>query len=326
MRVCVFGAGAIGGLIGARLAQAGSDVTLIARGAHLAAMKRSGLRILSGGDEAVVHPRCTDDPEEVGAQDHVIVTLKAHAVPAVVDSLQPLLGERTAVVTAMNGIPWWYFYKLEGPWQDRRLESVDPGGRQWDGIGPERAIGCVLFQACEMVEPGVIRHTYGDRLILGEPDGRRSERALALSKVLIAAGFRAPVRPRIRDEIWVKLWGNVAFNPVSVLTHGTLAAIAGDPGTRALCRIIMLEAQAVAEKLGVQFPLDVDARIEGTAEVGEHRTSMLQDLERGRPMEIDPIVTVVQEMGRVVGVETPCLDAILALVRQRAREAGCYPA
>jgi 2-dehydropantoate 2-reductase len=326
MKICIFGAGAIGGFMGAGLARAGLDVTLIARGAHLAAMKRNGLKILSRGEERVVKPRCTEDPREAGPQDYVIVTLKAHAVSPVVDKLQPLLGPGTAVVTAMNGIPWWYFYNLKGPWENRRLESVDPGGRQWEGIGPERAIGCVLFLACEIVEPGVIKHTPDDRVVLGEPDGRRSERCAALSEALIAAGFRAPVRRRIRDEIWVKLWGNAVFNPVSALTHATLATIAHDPGTRALCRDIMLEVQAVAEKLGVTFPIDVDARIFGAGEVGEHRTSMLQDLERGRPMEIDAIVTVVQEMARIVGVETPYLDAVLALVRQRAREAGCYPA
>lgn len=326
MRICIFGAGAIGGLLGAGLARAGPDVTLIARGAHLAAMKRHGLTIIGPAGERVVKPRCTEDPREAGPQDFVIVALKAHAVPPVVDKLRPLLGPETAVVTAMNGIPWWYFYGLKGPWENRRLESVDPGGRQWRGIGPARAIGCVLYLACEIVAPGVITHTPGDRVVLGEPDGRRSERCAALSQALIAAGFRAPVRRRIRDEIWMKLWGNAAFNPVSALTHATLATLARDPGTRALCRAVMLEVRAVAERLGVTFPIGVDARIEGAGEVGEHRTSMLQDLERGRPMEIDAIVAVVQEMARIVGVETPYLDAVLALVRQRAREAGCYPA
>jgi 2-dehydropantoate 2-reductase len=326
VKVCIFGAGAIGGYLGAELARAGTEVTLIARGTHLEAMKRNGVILLTEGEERVAHPRCTDEPREAGLQDYVVFTVKATAAPAVVDRLQPLLGPKTAVVTAMNGIPWWYFFKLEGPWENMRLECVDPGGRQWDGIGPERAIGCAVEAACEIVEPGVIKHSYGDRFILGEPDGTRSARCLALSKAMVAAGLRAPVRSRIRNEIWIKLWGNLAFNPVSALTHATLAAIATDPGTRVLCRNMMLEAQAVAEKLGVGFPIDVDARIEGARQVGEHRTSMLQDLELGRPMEIDALVSVVQEMGRIVGVETPYIDAVLALVRQRAREAGCYPA
>ncbi len=323
MRICIYGAGAIGGYLGVQLALAGEDVTLIARGPHLEAMQQNGIKLLIDGEERVAHPLCTSDPAEAGEQDHVIVTLKAHSAPKIVDAMQPLLGPDTTVVSAVNGVPWWYFYKLDGPWENTRLESVDPGGAQWDGIGPERAIGCVVYPATEVVEPGVIRHLDGNRFTLGEPSGEKTERVRALAKALIGAGLRAPVR-RIRDELWVKLWGNLSFNPISALTLETLDVVATDDGTRAVSRAMMLEAQKIGEKLGVRFPVDVDKRIDGAAAVGAHRTSMLQDLERGRPMEIDALVTAVQEMGRLVDVPTPTIDVVLALVRQRARVAGAY--
>ena len=323
MRICVYGAGAIGGYLGVQLALAGEEVTLIARGPHLEAMQKNGLKLLVDGEARVAHPRCTDDPSEVGPQDYVIVTLKAHSVPHVVDVMQPLLGPKTAVVTATNGVPWWYFYGLEGQWKNRRLESVDPSGAQWEKIGPERAIGCVVYPATEVEEPGVIRHLDGNRFTLGEPTGEKTERVQALSQALISAGFRAPVRD-IRDELWVKLWGNLSFNPISALTLETLDVVATDPGTRGVARTMMLEAQAVGEKLGGRFKVDVDRRIDGAAAVGAHRTSMLQDLDKGRPMEIDALVSAVQEMGRLTDIPTPTIDVVLALVRQRARAAGCY--
>lgn len=323
MRICIYGAGAIGGYLGVQLALAGEDVTLIARGPHLEAMQKNGIKLLIDGEERVAHPLCTSDPAEAGEQDHVIVTLKAHSAPKIVDAMQPLLGPDTTVVSAVNGVPWWYFYKLDGPWENTCLESVDPGGVQWDGIGPERAIGCVVYPATEVVEPGVIRHLDGNRFTLGEPSGEKTDRVRALAKALIGAGLRAPVR-RIRDELWVKLWGNLSFNPISALTLETLDVVATDDGTRAVSRAMMLEAQKIGEKLGVRFPVDVDKRIDGAAAVGAHRTSMLQDLERGRPMEIDALVTAVQEMGRLVDVPTPTIDVVLALVRQRARVAGAY--
>jgi 2-dehydropantoate 2-reductase len=323
MRICIYGAGAIGGYLGAQLSLAGEDVSLIARGPHLEAMRRDGLRLRLGDEERVAHPLCTSDPSEAGTQDYVIVTLKAHSVSGIVDAMQPLLGKNTAVVSAVNGVPWWYFYKLEGPWENRRVESVDPGGTQWERIGPERAIGCVVYPACDVPEPGVIQHISGNRFTLGEPGGDKTERVTRLSKALINAGFKAPVR-RIRDEIWVKLWGNLCFNPISALTRATLDVVATEPGTRAVARAMMLEAQAIGEKLGVRFGVDVDKRIDGAAAVGAHRTSMLQDLEKGRPMEIDALVTAVQEMGRMVEVPTPTIDVVLALVQQRGRVAGCY--
>ena len=324
MKICIFGSGAIGAYMGVRLHQAGAEVSLIARGAHLAAMRANGVRLIAKDEDVTVHPRCTDDAAELGPQDYVIVALKAHSVPGAVESMQPLLGPDTTVVTAINGIPYWYFHKTGGEHEGRILETVDPGGKQWHGFGPERALGCVVYPATEVVEPGVIQHVYGDKFPLGEPDGSISERAVALSRMMEAGGLRAPVLERIRDEIWLKLWGNLCFNPMSALTHATLEQICGDPGTRAVAKAMMLEAQELAERLGVRFRVDVERRINGAGAVGAHKTSMLQDLERGRPMEIDALVSVVQEMGRLTGVPTPTLDVVLALVRQRACVAGLY--
>ena len=323
VKVAIYGAGATGGYLGVKLALAGVDTTLIARGPHLEAMQRDGARLLIDGDELVARPFCTDDPAEAGPQDYVIITLKAHSTTRVVDAMQPLLGPDTAVITAQNGVPWWYFHRVGGEWEGTRLESVDPGGRQWDGIGPERAIGCVVYVATEIVEPGVIRHLYGNRCTLGEPTGEKTPRIRALSRALIGAGVRAPVRG-IRQEIWMKLLGNVSFNPISALTLATLDRVATEPGTRGVARRMMEETKAIGEALGVRFRLDIEKRIDGAAAVGAHRTSMLQDLERGRAMEIDALVTSVQELGRLVGVPTPTIDVVLALVRQRAEMAGLY--
>lgn len=324
MKICIYGAGAIGGYLGVQLALAGEDVTLIARGPHLEAMQENGLKLLIGDEEKIAHPRCTDDPSEVGLQDYVIVTLKAPSAAEIAGNLEPLLGPDTAVVTATNGIPWWYFYNHDGPLRDYRLKSIDPDGNQWELIGPGRAIGCVVYPACEINEPGVVRHIDSNRFVLGEPNGEKTDRVQQLSESLINAGFKAPVRPKIRNEIWMKLWGNLCFNPISALTHATLDVVSTDPGTRALSRAMMLEAQAIGEKLGIRFAVDVDRRIDGAAKVGAHKTSMLQDLERGRAMEIDALVTVVQEMGLLTEVPTPTIDLVLALVQQRAQEAGCY--
>ncbi|MBV9384980.1 MAG: 2-dehydropantoate 2-reductase [Chroococcidiopsidaceae cyanobacterium CP_BM_ER_R8_30] len=325
MKICIYGAGAIGGFLGAQLARSGEEVTLIARGQHLAAMREQGLRLHIDGETHIVHPRCTDDASEVGPQDFIILTLKAHSLPSIVDELKLLLGPQTAVVTAVNGIPWWYFYKLPGPWEDRQIECVDPGSRLWQGIGPERAIGCVVYPACTMTAPGEITHEYGDRFSLGEPDGSRSERCLSLSAALGQAGLKAPVRSQLRNEIWVKLWGNLCFNPISALTHATLDVIIADTGTLTVARQMMLEAQAIGERLDVNFGISIEKRIEGAKSVGAHKMSMLQDLELGRGMEIDALVTVVQELGLLVGIPTPYIDTVLALVRQRAVVAGCYP-
>ncbi|MET0596969.1 MAG: 2-dehydropantoate 2-reductase [Mesorhizobium sp.] len=323
MKLAVFGAGAIGGFLAARLAAAGEvELSLVARGAHLAAIRERGLTLVEGGESRTFPVRATDRTEELGAQDYVLLTLKAHGAAGALDAILPLLGEATAVVTLQNGVPWWYFHGLDGPFRDARLSSVDPGGSLWDGIGPERAIGCVVYPAAEIEAPGVVRHVDGVRFSLGEPTGEKSARARRLAEVLIAAGLQAPLRDDIRSEIWVKLWGNLSFNPISALTGATLEAIVADDGTRGVARAMMLEAQAIGEALGVRFPIDVDRRIRGAGAVGAHKTSMLQDLERGRPLEIDALVGSVQELGRLVGKPTPTVDTVLALVRRLAAERG----
>ena len=324
MRICIYGAGAIGGYLGAMLESTGAEVSLIARGPHLQAMQSRGLKLITAEGESIHRLNCTDKPESLPAQDFVIVTLKAHSVPKIVPQIDALLAPGGAVVTAVNGIPWWYFYGLEGPHKNQRLRSVDPDDQQWQQLQPQRAIGCVVYPACDLLEPGVIRHVEGNRFTLGEPSGEKTERVMALSQVFIEAGLKAPVRPRIRDDIWVKLWGNLCFNPISVLTHATLDIIATEPGTRAIAAGMMAEAQQIAESLGVKFAVDIEKRINGAAEVGAHKTSMLQDLEQGRPMEIDALLTVVQELGEMTGIATPVIDVVLGLVIQRAQQAGCY--
>jgi 2-dehydropantoate 2-reductase len=324
MRICIYGAGAIGGYMGVLLSRAGAEVSLVARGAHLEAMQRNGLKLLIDQKQYVAHPRCTGDPEELGPQDLVIIAVKAHSVPAIVPAMRPLIGNETALLTAVNGIPYWYFYRHGGKWQDSIVESVDPDGVQWRTLGPDRAIGCVVYPATEVVEPGVIQHVYGNKLPIGEPDGTVSPRVQRIAEILSAAGFDAPIRERIRDEIWLKLWGNLCFNPISALTCAPLDVICADPGTRAVARAMMIEAKALAEPLGVHFRVDIERRIDGAGRVGAHKTSMLQDLERGRAMEIDALVTSVQELGRRVGVPTPTIDTVLALVRQRAKLAGLH--
>ncbi|MEO0359652.1 MAG: 2-dehydropantoate 2-reductase [Pseudomonadota bacterium] len=324
MKICIFGAGAIGGYMGAKLAQAGAEVSLVARGPHLAAMQANGLTLIEDGETTNVAVDASDDPAALGPQDYVVVTLKAHSVRPVVDKMKPLLGPETTVVSGVNGVPWWYFHKHGGELEGTRLATVDPGDAQWSGFGPDRVLGCVVYPAAEVAEPGVVKHIEGNRFSLGEPDGSKSDRAQTLSKALSAAGLKAPVRPRLRDEIWVKLWGNLSFNPISALTHATLDVICTAEDTRPVARAMMVEAQAIAEKLGVKFPIDVDRRIDGGAAVGAHRTSMLQDLDAGRPMEIDALVASVQELGRLTDTPTPTIDVVLGLVRQRARVAGLY--
>ncbi|NNL74316.1 MAG: 2-dehydropantoate 2-reductase [Silicimonas sp.] len=325
MRICIFGAGAIGGYLGAKLARAGADVSLVARGPHLDAMRERGLTLIEDGVTVTVPVRASGDPAELGPQDYVVVTLKAHSVPPVVDKMAPLIGPDTTIVSGVNGVPWWYFHKIGGPLEGTRLESVDPGNVQWDGFGPDRVLGCVVYPAAEVAKPGVIRHVDGNRFSLGEPSGEKTDRAVRLSKALGEAGLKAPVRPKLRDEIWVKLWGNLSFNPISALTHATLDVLCTDAGTRDVARAMMQEAQEIAEKLGVKFPIDVERRIDGGAAVGAHRTSMLQDLEAGRPMEIDALVRSVQELGWITETPTPMIDVVLSLVRLRARVAGLYP-
>ncbi|WP_170765821.1 2-dehydropantoate 2-reductase [Ruegeria lacuscaerulensis] len=325
MKICIFGAGAIGGYVAAKLAQADVDVSVVARGPHLDAMQEKGLTLLEDGENPINVPiHASDSAADLGPQDYVFITLKAHSVPAVVDSMQPLIGEDTTIVSGVNGVPWWYFHKLGGPYEGTRLASVDPGNVQWGGFGPDRVLGCVVYPAAEVIAPGSIKHIEGNRFSLGEPDGSKSDRAAKLSAALSAAGLRAPVRPRIRDEIWLKLWGNLSFNPISALTQSTLDVLCLDNGTRSVARGMMLEAQEIAEKLGVRFPIDVEKRIDGGAAVGAHKTSMWQDLELRRPMEIDALVTSVQELGQLTGIATPTIDTVASLIKLRAKVSGLY--
>ena len=314
MKICIYGAGAIGGYLAVRLALSGQQVTCIARGPHLEAMRSEGLRLCSEDREEVARVVCTDDPDEIGPQDYVIVALKAYSAHAEADRMAPLLGPDTAVVTAQNGIPWWYFYAHGGEYDGTRIATVDPGNKQWELIGPERAIGCVLYSATEIESPGVIRHTYGNRFSLGEPDGSKSPRVEALARVLVDADLRAPVRPRIREEIWLKLWGNLSMNPISALTRATIKEMVQDEQVRGVIRAMMLEAHQITTALGLKIKLDIDQRIDGALAVGDHKTSMLQDRERGKPLEIDAVLGSVQELGRLCGVATPTIDTVLALV------------
>jgi 2-dehydropantoate 2-reductase len=325
VRVCIFGAGAIGGYMAVELACAGHEVSIIARGAHLRAILERGLTLRIEGREKVARPAASDDPRAFGPQELVVCALKAHQAHESAPAFAPLLGRGTAVLTAMNGIPWWYFHKAGGAFEGRRLHSVDPGDRQWRAIGPERVIGCVVEPACEVVEPGVVVHHKFKRFILGEPDGVRSARIERLSAALTDAGFEAPIRDDIRWNIWLKLWGNVCFNPISALTGATIDVLVRDPALRALCRTMMLEAKRVNEALGVNIPDEmIDRRFEAAGSIGAHKMSMLQDLERGRSLEIDALVTAVQELGRLTQIPTPMIDAVLALAQERGRTAGLY--
>jgi len=319
MKFCIYGAGAIGGYLAVELALAGQEVCVIARGAHLQAIQERGLTLRFQGGEKVARVPADSDPRAFGPQDMVICALKAHQAFECAGAFAPLFNPDTAVVTAMNGIPWWYFYKNGGRFEGQHLETVDPGGRQWSSIGPQRAIGCVVEPACEVIAPGVIAHHRFNRFIIGEPDGSRSRRVEELSRALTAAGFDAPVRDNIRWNIWLKLWGNVCFNPISALTGATLGRMIGNADLRALCKTMMLETQAVNEALGVHIPADMmDRRLAGAASATDHKMSMLQDLERGRSLEIDALVGVVQELGRLTAVKTPLVDAVLALIKERA--------
>ncbi len=324
MKICIYGAGAIGGYVGALLSKTEAEVSLIARGPHMQAIQRDGLRLRMAGEERTYHLPCSDDPADFGPQDYVIVTLKAHSVPVVAPQLPKLFNDDTSVAMAVNGLPWWYFYGVTSDYAGHRLESVDPGGDQWRHITPQRVIGCVVYPACDMPEPGVVEHIEGDRFSLGEPSGEKTPRLEALAACFRSAGLKAPIRPKLRDEIWIKLWGNLSFNPISALTSATLEDICGDTETRAVARAMMVEAQTIGEKLGVRFAVDVDRRIDGAAAVGAHRTSMLQDLDKGRAMEIDALITSVQELGVLTETPTPSIDIVAALVKLRAREAGCY--
>jgi len=315
MKIVIAGAGAIGGYIGAHLARIGADVVLFARGPHLAAMRERGLRVESEDSGFEVHPHVTGDLASIGVADVVILGVKAHGLTALAPQLKPLFGPDTAVVSTQNGIPWWYFQQHGGALDGLHLESVDPGGVIADSIESKRVIGSLVYFATEIVAPGVIRHDEGNRVSFGEPDGSRSERCRRLAEALIAAGFRCPITTRMRHEIWVKLLGNIAFNPISALTGATLAQMTRHPETSRLVREIMAEAESVAAKLGITLPISIDQRIAGAEKVGEHKTSMLQDLEVGRPLELDAIAGAVVELASRLDVAVPATRAIYACTK-----------
>jgi len=315
MKFAIVGAGAIGAFLGAMLTRAGEDVTLVARGAHLRAMQEHGVRVSGEVGNFQVDVGATDDPHQIGPVDVVVLTLKTHSVPAIAASLRPLMGSDTSVVTAQNGFPWWYFYKHGGEWEGTRLETVDPGGIISHHIEPSRVIGCVVYPSTEIVEPGVVRHIEGTRFAIGEPNGSKSDRCRRIADSFIKAGLRCPIRSNLRHDIWVKLMGNVAYNPISALTRATLIEIVRCPETRALAAAIMSEADAVAKKLGIDIGVSVEQRLEGAEKVGEHKTSMLQDIEAGKPTELETIVGAIIELGDKLGVELPNTKSVYACVK-----------
>jgi 2-dehydropantoate 2-reductase len=313
MKICVVGAGAIGGLLAVKLAELGETVTVIIRGPHLQAVRANGMRLSMDGTERVARLAATDRIREVGApQDLVILALKAHQLGGVAPELKLLCGPETVMVTAQNGIPWWYFFKYDGPHQGTVLQSVDPGGTIAANVDVARVLGSIIYPAADIVSPGVIRHIEGDRISLGELDGEDTERLRALTQLFRKAGFKVRASSDLRSEIWVKLWGNCTFNPISALTHATLVDLCQFPPTRELAENVMREAQAIGEKLGARFGVTLDKRIAGAEAVGKHKTSMLQDVETGRPLELEALVGSVLELGRLTGTPTPHLSALYA--------------
>jgi 2-dehydropantoate 2-reductase len=308
MSVAVVGAGAIGGMLGAYLSRSGQEVVLIARGPHLAAMQNRGVTVRSGGAEFVARPECTDDIRSIARAEVVFLTLKAHSIPDVAEAIGSSLAEGACVVGVQNGIPWWYF-------EDRHLESVDPGGVVARNIPYGKVVGCIAYPAAEVVEPGVIEHLDVNRFSLGEPDGSRSERVQAISSMLVNAGLKAPVQTRIRNEIWLKLLGNATLNPVSALTRATLSQIVTSPVTHDLVRALMEEVDGVAQAMGVEVPVTIDKRMAGAAATGNHKTSMLQDLEARRPLEVDALVGAVVELADGAGVPVPGLRTVYKLTK-----------
>jgi len=320
MKIAIVGAGAIGGYVGAKLSLAGEDVTFIVRGANLDAISRNGMKlILEDGSEHIARAKATDNYRLAGRQDLVILALKAHQLESIADQLHHLLGPETAIVTMQNGIPYWYFHKNGGALEGSSLKTVDPSGEISEKIPASRVIGCVVYPASELIAPGVVRHFEGERFPLGELDGSHSERVTRISECFVKAGFKAPVLDDIRSEIWLKLWGNLSFNPISALTHSTLVDICQFPLSRALAAALMTEAQAIAHKLGITFRVPLDKRIAGAEKIGKHKTSMLKDVEAGRALEIDALVGSVIELARLTHTPTPHLDTVYALVKLLAK-------
>jgi len=319
MKFAIVGAGAIGAYLGARMALAGQEVVLFARGAHLRAMQGHGVRVKSPDGDFEARPAVVDRLEAIGPTDVVFLCVKAHSLPELAPRLPPLLGPDTVVVSTQNGIPWWYFQNHGGEFEGLRLDRVDPGGALSAAIEPRRIVGSIVYFSTALVAPGVIQHIEGNRISLGEPDGTRSDRCRKIAEALIRSGLRCPITPRIRHEIWVKILGNVAFNPISALTGATLVQMARDPDTSALIRNIMAEAEAVASRLGIELPVTLDQRMAGAEKVGEHKTSMLQDLEAGRPLELEAIVGAVIELGERLGLPMTHTRAVYACAKLLAQ-------
>ena len=317
MKICIVGAGAIGGYLGFKLINAGFDVSLVARGTHLKAMKHSGLTVIENDKEISCFPKCSESMSDLGKMDYIFITLKAYSIPGLVNEISTMFKENTAVITAYNGIPWWYFFNIEGPFKNYRIKCIDPNNIQWNTITPERIIGCVVYPATEIIEPGVIKHIEGNRFSLGEPEGKQTERILKISKALVKAGIKAPIRSNLREEIWIKLIGNLAFNPLSVITGKTLDILASENEYRTIAYDAMEEASLIINQLGIKLKISIDQRIEGAAKVGAHKTSMLQDYEKGKELELDSLVVSIKEIGNLLGIKTPTIDKILYEVEKK---------
>ena len=317
MKICIVGAGATGGYLGFKLINAGFDVSLVARGTHLKAMKHSGLTVIENNKEISCFPKCSESMSDLGKMDYIFITLKAYSIPGLVNEISTMFKENTAVITAYNGIPWWYFFNIEGSFKNYRIKCIDPNNIQWNTITPERIIGCVVYPATEIIEPGVIKHIEGNRFSLGEPKGMQTERISTISKALVKAGIKAPIRSNLREEIWTKLIGNLAFNPLSVITGKTLDILASEHEYRTIAYDAMKEASLIINQLGIKLKISIDQRIEGAAKVGAHKTSMLQDYEKGKELELDSLVVSIKEIGDLLSIKTPTIDKILYEVEKK---------
>ncbi|SVC24856.1 uncharacterized protein METZ01_LOCUS277710, partial [marine metagenome] len=289
----------------------------VARGTHLKAMKHSGLTVIENDKEISCFPKCSESMSDLGKMDYIFITLKAYSIPGLVNEISTMFKENTAVITAYNGIPWWYFFNIEGPFKNYRIKCIDPNNIQWNTITPERIIGCVVYPATEIIEPGVIKHIEGNRFSLGEPEGIQTDRILTISKALVKAGIKAPIRSNLREEIWIKLIGNLAFNPLSVITGKTLDILASENEYRTIAYDAMEEASLIINQLGIKLKISIDQRIEGAAKVGAHKTSMLQDYEKGKELELNSLVVSIKEIGNLLGIKTPTIDKILYEVEKK---------
>ena len=311
MKICIVGAGAIGGYLGVKLIKAGFDVSLVARGAHLEAMSKNGLTLIEDEKEISCFPKCTDSMEKLSKMDFIFITLKAYSIPGMVKEIVKMFKKNTSVITAYNGMPWWYFFNYGGRLNNYQIQCLDKDSLQWNLITPERIIGCVVYPATEIIEPGIIKHLEGNRFSLGEPDGTKSDRVLTMSKTLVSAGLKAPIRNNIRQEIWTKLIGNLAFNPLSVITGETLDVLVSKAENKKIAYSAMKEASLIMDKLEIPLNISIEQRIEGAGKVGKHKTSMLQDFEQGKQLEIDALIVAVKEIGTLLDIKIPTIDKIL---------------